>query len=131
MKTQNKLIMISCAGMLLCTTLLFYVLQTTTTYYYTIDEVMAGGIKRQQEMRVKGHLDPTSIAFDPMGPTLTFTLTDGANQLTAIYDRPAPEHFMHADEVIIEGILLPAGYFEVRKLMLQCASRYESQEGGT
>ena len=109
--------------------LLVSAVQNSTAYYHTIEEIIADPTG-DRTLRVKGELIKESVSFNPQGPILEFSLTDGANVLQAISHQAPPDNFLHSDEVIIEGRVMENGVFRVSRLMLQCPSKYEPDEEG-
>lgn len=110
-------------------TLLISAVQDSAAYYHTIEEIKLTP-PLERTLRVKGALISESISYNPQGPLLEFSITDGDYVLEVISHQAAPDNFLHSDEVIVEGKLMDNGVFKVSKLMLQCPSKYESEDEG-
>ncbi len=107
--------------------LLVSAVQNSSAYYFTLEELLDKEDTTRM-LRVKGELVPASVIFDPQGPRLAFSLTDGKNAIAATYRGATPDNFLHADEIIVEGFLTD-GILRVEKILLQCPSKYETEEG--
>lgn len=129
MQSSKVLLGILAVGMVLFGFLLFNGFRESAAFYYTIDELSAAEASTRT-VRVKGMLEADSVHYVPSGPYLEFVLSDGSHQLKARYHGAAPDNFMHADEVIVEGQQSLGEPFHVSKLMLQCPSKYEVEDGG-
>ncbi len=130
MRTGTLITLLLVSAIMLCIAGIFVTMYNSAAYYYTIEELVTNPVNTHRLMRVKGELTRDSVIFTQHVPLLEFTLTDGTHQLDAVYGRPAPDNFLHANEVIVEGRLSEQGVFTVSKLMLQCPSKYEPDDKG-
>src|SRR5690606_28432881 len=102
----------------------------TTMYYLTVGEAFA---RRDQLvgqwMRVSGQVPGDSIQWDPALFRLSFLVEDEGFSLPAVYYGVRPDSLMDGARVILEGSFHPDGYFDVQRLLVQCASKYEAVDG--
>ncbi len=65
-----------------------------------------------QQVRVMGTIVPGSIDWDDQAEEIRFTLTDGNESLTIVYEGIVPDNFEPGAEVIVAGRPRTDGVFE-------------------
>ena len=59
---------------------------------------------------------------------LTFTLTEGGEEITVIYNGSRPSGLTEGSSILAEGKYSTDGIFRANQLILKCPSKYESIE---
>lgn len=96
-------------------------------YYYTVAEAAP----RTQDLegslfRLKGNVRPGShMVREGTLDDHRFTLVDGVNAMTVVYDGPMPDTFSDDAEVVALGRINADGVFEASEITAKCPSRYE------
>lgn len=109
--------------------LLFTGLNSCSVYYYTVGELLEKGeTKFGENVRVSGTIVGNSIAYDPGKPELRFAITDETASLHVIYLGERPHTFDEDKDIVVEGELNSDGIFQADKLVMKCASKYESED---
>lgn len=96
------------------------------TYYYTVSELLAQqNLIYNENVRVNGQVAPGSVEQET-GGRLRFIIVDAQKEkgLVVVYQGAVPDSFKAGADIVVEGHLDPAGTFQARTLMPQCASRY-------
>jgi cytochrome c-type biogenesis protein CcmE len=93
-------------------------------YYVTVGELYDAFSPNDKTVRVGGEVLAGSISWNGSRGELGFTLTDGTQELAAVYPGRAPDAFRAGMTVIIEGRLDGEGRFLTRKLLLKCPHKY-------
>ncbi|MBO8141691.1 MAG: cytochrome c maturation protein CcmE [Firmicutes bacterium] len=101
----------------------------TTMYYLTVEEALA----RQDELvgrwvRVAGQVPGDSREFDPRGFRLAFDVEQDGKRIPAVYRGVRPDNLVDGAGVVLEGSFNEDGAFEVDRLLVQCASKYEAAD---
>ncbi|MFQ5648713.1 MAG: cytochrome c maturation protein CcmE [bacterium] len=80
-------------------------------------------------LRVKGYLVAGSVErADNTSLERFFLIEESGHQLRVRYDKELPDTFKDGAEVLVEGKMTEAGYFDAKMLMAKCPSKYESTE---
>jgi cytochrome c-type biogenesis protein CcmE len=102
-------------------------LQGTTVYFLTVSELQARGAAAQNQMfRVSGNLVPGSLARDPSGLGIAFSIADAAasRPLTVTYKGgQVPDIIGDNIEIVAEGKLDARGTFAATNVLAKCPSR--------
>src|SRR5687767_11079454 len=69
---------------------------------------------------------PGTIARDPSGRAVSFSVTDGAQVIPVTYRGVIPDTFTDSVDVVVEGRYNRTGTFVATTLLAKCASRYEN-----
>jgi cytochrome c-type biogenesis protein CcmE len=69
---------------------------------------------------------PGTIARDPGGRAVSFSVTDGAQVIPVTYRGVIPDTFTDSVDVVVEGRYKRDGTFVATTLLAKCASRYEN-----
>ncbi len=98
----------------------------STSYFYKISELQQNPqVAQGKFIRVEGDIVKNSAKWDADKIKLTFTVTDGKNNLPVVYNDIKPDNFDEAIAAIIEGRIGSNGVLQAEKLMLRCPSKYE------
>jgi cytochrome c-type biogenesis protein CcmE len=69
---------------------------------------------------------PGTIAREPGGRAVAFSVTDGAQVIPVTYRGVIPDTFTDSVDVVVEGRYKRDGTFVATTLLAKCASRYEN-----
>lgn len=69
---------------------------------------------------------PGTIARDPGGRSVAFSVTDGSQTIPVTYRGVIPDTFTDSVDVVVEGRYRRDGTFVATTLLAKCASRYEN-----
>lgn len=107
--------------------------RTTMVYYFTVSELHEKGPAiYNQGIRVGGKLAPGTLNWDGTSTDIDFYLTDEGKEapvVKVVYSGVVPDGLKTATEVVVEGEMTPAGYFQARNLFVKCPSKYEAEKG--
>lgn len=131
-KVANKNLKFIIGGLLVIGLVVVLIVQATMStgaYYLTVAELEARSATLVGErVRVSGAVVDGSEVWEPKEMTLRFAISDeSGNPLPIVFYGPRPDNFQRAAEAIVEGELLPDGYFQANTLLLKCPSRYEEE----
>lgn len=100
----------------------------STMYYLTVEEAFARGARIDgQWLRVSGSVPGETIRYNPETFRLDFHVEHNGHRLPAVYYGVMPDTLMDGANVVLEGSMrFEEGYFEVDRLLVQCASKYEA-----
>lgn len=104
-------------------------------YYLELAEFRQQPVDRA--VRLAGFVADGSIAKDPAGLSVRFTLRDeaGANTLPVHFDARVsggrvPDTFTDGSQVVVSGKLASSGTFEANQMLAKCPSKYEAAPAG-
>jgi cytochrome c-type biogenesis protein CcmE len=105
-------------------------IKETGVYYLTPTElatkVAADPSFYETGVKVGARVVPGSIVRDPGGRSMTFTVTDVAQNYRVTYRGLPPDTFTDGVDVVLEGRLAKDGTFRATTVLAKCASRYEN-----
>ena len=81
---------------------------------------------RNNGVKVGARVVNGTIVREPSGRSLSFKMTDGAQNYAVPYRGIAPDTFTDGVDVVVEGRLDANGTFQATTLLAKCASRYEN-----
>ena len=123
---KKKLII---GGVILCVALGFLIytlLDSSMSYYLTVSELVDGGSARHsEEVRVSGIVVEGSLVQDDHG--FQFAIADERASLPVIYSDDLPHTLTAGKEIVAKGKYGTDGIFRANKLIMKCASKYESE----
>ena len=102
----------------------------TAQYYLTPSELATKSVSNPRisntGVKVGARVVNGTIKRDPSGRSVTFRMTDGAQEYAVAYKGIIPDTFTDGVDVVVEGRLDPTGTFQATVLLAKCASRYEN-----
>ena len=109
----------------------FTAFQAATSFYLTVDELVAQGPTAGKSVRVVGALVEGSFTRESTENTIaTFQLHRNGAQIAATHDGVVPDLFFNPhSEIVLEGAYEPGGVFMTDRVLVKCASKYQSLEG--
>ena len=98
---------------------------SSASYYYTVSEFVAKEDSiRDASVRVNGQVVTDSIEREDGGLKLSFTVTEGGEDLQVVYEGVVPDAFADNVDVVVEGRLNPDGVFMADSILTKCPSKY-------
>ena len=110
--------------------LAYMAFESATVYYYTVGELRELGPTPEGRMvRVNGKLVEDSFERIDTSTLARFSLTDGADTLSAAHDGILPNLFFNEhSEIILEGSFGQDGVFQSHNVIVKCPSKYVAAE---
>ena len=110
--------------------LAYMAFESATVYYYTVGELRELGPTPEGRMvRVNGKLVEDSFERIDTSTLVRFSLTDGADTLSAAHDGILPNLFFNEhSEIILEGSYGQDGVFQSHNVIVKCPSKYVAAE---
>ncbi len=102
-------------------------LNHTLVYYRTPTELMHDRTLVGKQVRVGGLVQPGTL--HRAGPTVTFTLTDGATSIPVRFTGPINGVFAAGRDALVDGKLTPGGTFDGDQLMVKHDDTYRGPNG--
>jgi cytochrome c-type biogenesis protein CcmE len=107
--------------------LLYLSFGSSVSYYVTVSEFF----NRSDELydtnvRVAGTIAEGSIEWRADELELSFTVTEGGNNMPVVYHGSQPGGFRAGSSILVEGKYGSEGIFRASQLILKCPSKYES-----
>ena len=99
-------------------------------YYWTPTDLRANGQKAYgATIRLGGMVAPASIK-KAGGSNVEFIVHDGVNRIPVKTTTVPPQMFRENIGVVVEGTMVPGGYFESSRLMVSHDNEYKAPEKG-
>ena len=100
--------------------------QANAVYYMTVSELKSCTICMTQSVRVAGVVQQGSIVRDDQKQLVSFTITQGRQQLAVTYSGVVPDIFRPGIEVVVEGHYTGHGPFQAQNLLAKCPSKFQA-----
>ncbi len=100
--------------------------QANAVYYMTVSELKSCTICLTQSVRVAGVVQQGSIVRDDQKQLVSFTITQGKQQLAVTYSGVVPDIFRPGIEVVVEGHYPGHGPFQAQNLLAKCPSKFQA-----
>ncbi len=98
---------------------------SAATYYLTVSELKSkGGAAYGERVRLGGTAQAGTIVYENKSRMLRFTVTDGTESLSVLYQGVVPDSFKPDAEVVLEGQYGEDGTFQATTLLAKCPSKY-------
>ncbi|MGD1996939.1 MAG: cytochrome c maturation protein CcmE [Anaerolineae bacterium] len=144
------------AGLLIVAAVAYLIISSTGStahYFLTIEEVLARGDEASSRpLTVSGAVVGDTIAYDPSGPRVTFTIVQvpgdpreverrgglaavlhqavsdpNAARLEVVYEDVKPDLLQDEAQAIVRGQVGEDGRFYADEVLLKCPTRYEEE----
>ena len=132
MKPKNQrlaLVTAALIAVLVAVLLAMWGLRDRASYFYTPADVAAGKAIEGKPMRLGGMVEKSSIAREPDGVTIRFTVTDGQAVTPVVYRGIVPDLFREGSGVVAEG-RMRKGIFLADQILAKHDERYMPPELG-
>src|SRR5216117_1125131 len=100
--------------------------QANAVYYMTVSELKSCTICMTQSVRVAGVVQQGSMVRDDQKQLVSFTITQGRQQLAVTYSGVVPDIFRPGIEVVVEGHYTGHGPFQAQNLLAKCPSKFQA-----
>jgi len=130
MKGVKKRYLIGGVILLLVVGYLFYLsFGSSVSYYVTVSEFFARGTELYNtNVRVAGRIADSPVDWDAEDLELRFSITEGGDNMTVIYQGAKPSGFKAGSSILVEGKYHSDGMFRASQLIMKCPSKYELEE---
>ena len=99
-------------------------LKDQAAYFYAPGDLQRANVEPGKAIRLGGMVADKSIARDPDGLTVRFTVTDGAAQVPVAFKGIVPDLFKENSGVVAEGRMTPEGLFVADNILAKHDERY-------
>jgi len=100
--------------------------QANAVYYLTVSELKSCTICMTQSVRVAGVVQQGSIVRDDQKQLVSFTITQGRQQLAVTYSGVVPDIFRPGIEVVVDGHYTGHEPFQAQNLLAKCPSKFQA-----
>lgn len=90
----------------------------------------AGADARDTTVRLGGQVEPGTVNFDIDDNLLTFTVTDGSQEIPVACSGAPPQMFREGIGVVVEGRMQEDGVFHTDRVMVKHSNEYRAPEEG-
>ena len=102
---------------------------SSVSYYVTVSEFFARGTElHDTNVRVAGKIADGPVDWNAQDLEFRFTITEGDDTMTVIYQGAKPSGFQAGSNILVEGKYGSDGVFRASQLILKCPSKYEALE---
>ncbi|MFC1933738.1 cytochrome c maturation protein CcmE [Chloroflexota bacterium] len=107
---------------------LFYLsFGSSVSYYVTVSEFFDRVAELDDtNVRVAGMIADSPIDWNAEDLELRFSVTEGGETMTVIYQGAKPSGFKAGSNILVEGEYHSDGIFRASQLIMKCPSKYES-----
>ena len=112
----------------LATALVLNALEDSIVFFYSPSDLRARNISPEQRIRVGGLVELGSWKTAESQTAHEFTVTDGKNKITAIFNGILPDLFREGQGVIAEGRLKNEGLFIAEEVLAKHDEKYMPRE---
>ena len=109
--------------------LLYVSFGSSVSYYVTVSEFFARGAElHDTSVRVAGKIADSPVNWNAEDLELRFTITEGGDSMTVIYQGAKPSGFKSGSDILVEGKYHSDGIFHSSQLIMKCPSKYEPED---
>lgn len=108
--------------------LIFFSISSSTAYYLTPGELLEGkshGQRGDRKVRVAGKVVEGSVRRE--GPTTSFAVSDGQQQVDVVTRDVLPDTFGSGVEVVAEGAMTDRRVFSASSVLAKCPSKFKAR----
>lgn len=100
-------------------------------FFITPSEVAQGKVQPGRMVRIGGLVEAGSVVRGADGITITFRVTDTAHSVPVRYHGALPDLFAENQGAVAEGVLLPDGTLEAKKVLAKHDETYMPPEAAS
>jgi cytochrome c-type biogenesis protein CcmE len=97
-------------------------------FFYSPSELKAKAVAADRRVRVGGLVEAQSVSRGADGRTVSFRITDGANDVAVVYQGLLPDLFREGQGAVAEGKLRPDGVFAASSVLAKHDENYMPRE---
>ncbi len=97
-------------------------------FFYSPSELKTQTVAADRRLRIGGLVEEHSVSRGPDGRTVSFRVTDGANDVGVTYEGILPDLFREGQGVVAEGRLRPDGVFAASTVLAKHDENYMPRE---
>jgi cytochrome c-type biogenesis protein CcmE len=131
MKSRNKRALAIVAGLVLiggAAALVLNAFQSNLVFFFSPSQVAANQAPHNRSFRLGGLVEQGSLKRDPEGLTVSFVVTDLAQQIPVRYTGLLPDLFKEGKGVVAEGKLGQDGVFHADQVLAKHDENYMPPE---
>ena len=102
--------------------------QQNLVFFFTPSQVAANEAPRGKTFRIGGMVETGSVARQPDGLTVRFTVTDTAKSIPVVYSGALPDLFREGKGVVAQGRIGPDGVFRASEVLAKHDENYMPPE---
>jgi cytochrome c-type biogenesis protein CcmE len=110
------------------TALVLVAFSDNLVFFYSPSELKAKPLAADRRVRIGGLVEKQSLVRGPDGREVSFRVTDGAAQLSVVYQGMLPDLFREGQGVVAEGKLRPDGIFAATTVLAKHDENYMPRE---
>ena len=110
------------------TALVLVAFNDNLVFFYSPSELKAKAMALDRRVRIGGLVEKESLARGLDGRAISFRVTDGAADLTVVYDGLLPDLFREGQGVVVEGKLGSDGVFAATAVLAKHDENYMPRE---
>ena len=110
------------------TTLVLVAFSDNLVFFYSPSELRTKAVAPDRRVRIGGLVENHTLSRGPDGRQVSFRVTDGAADLTVVYEGLLPDLFREGQGVVAEGKLRPDGIFAATTVLAKHDENYMPRE---
>lgn len=123
-KTRLIVIISILAILAIAAGLILYALKQNINLFYTPTQLLQAQINPNQNLRIGGYVKKQSVHYDSSGQSVSFTITDGSNELIINYHGVLPNLFREGQGVVVTGKLSNHHLFIASEVLAKHDEKY-------
>ena len=131
MKPRHKriaMIVGGLAALAIAAGLVLTAFQQNLVFFFTPSQVAAQEAPKDRTFRIGGMVETGSVARQPDGLTVRFTVTDTAKSIPVVYSGALPDLFREGKGVVAQGRIGPDGVFRASEVLAKHDENYMPPE---
>ena len=97
-------------------------------FFYSPTELKAKAVAADRRVRIGGLVEPDSLSRGADGGSVSFRITDGADDVAVVYQGLLPDLFREGQGAVAEGKLRPDGVFAASSVLAKHDENYMPRE---
>ncbi|WP_299726204.1 cytochrome c maturation protein CcmE [uncultured Endozoicomonas sp.] len=127
-KQRLILVLLLLLGVGAAVTLMLFALQENINHYFSPAQMESGEAPTGQRVRGGGLVVPGSVERDTESLQVSFRISDGAGEVTVLYDGILPDLFVEGSGIVATGMLNKEGVFTASEVLAKHDENYMPPE---